>query len=221
MVKGTFKALLISGELLILVSLALMATGLAMNNPSSNLGSFLDYSTARRAHTLAAFLFIPLLYVHATAGLVIALKRARALKSEKAQKAVLGVWTALVAVLLLLALVPRGSSPLPGPVSAPNSTSVGLTLEEVAKHSTENDCWVVIGKDVYKVTPLIDTHSGGREAIISYCGTNATEVFFSKHKQGAYEVLQRYYVGSIGNSSRGSFETGAKGDREKEEREDD
>ncbi len=219
--KGTFKALVISGELLILVSLVMMATGLAMNSPSSSLGSFLDYSTARRIHTLAAFLFIPLLYVHATAGLAIALKRARALKSKRAQKAVLGMWTALVAVLLLLALVPRGSSPLPGSVSASNSTSVGLTLEEVAKHSTENDCWVVIGNDVYNVTSLIDTHSGGREAIIAYCGTNATEVFFSKHDQSAYEVLQSYYVGSIGNSSQGSFETGAKGDREKEEREDD
>lgn len=98
----------------------------------------------------------------------------------------------------------------------------GLTLEEVAKHSTENDCWVVIGNDVYNVTSLIDTHSGGKEAIIQYCGTNATDVFFSKHSQGAYEVLQSYYIGSIGNSPRGgSFGTGAKGDREKGEREDD
>ncbi len=115
----------------------------------------------------------------------------------------MGAWTALVAVVLLLALVPGGSSSLSSPVSASNSTSVGLTLEEVAKHNTENDCWVVIGNDVYNVTPLIDTHSGGREAIIAYCGTNATEVFFSKHGQGAYEVLQNYYVGSIGNSSQG------------------
>ncbi|WP_054840993.1 cytochrome b5 domain-containing protein [Thermococcus peptonophilus] len=68
----------------------------------------------------------------------------------------------------------------------------GLTLEEVAKHSTENDCWVVIGNDVYNVTSLIDTHSGGKEAIIQYCGTNATDVFFSKHSQrlrGSAELL--------------------------------
>nr|WP_289846396.1 cytochrome b5-like heme/steroid binding domain-containing protein [Thermococcus alcaliphilus] len=192
-----------------------------MGNPSSNLGSLLDYSTARRVHALTAYLFIPLLYVHVTAGLAIALKRLEALKSEKTQKTVLGAWTAVVAVVLLLALVPGGSSSLSSSVSASNSTSVGLTLEEVAKHSTENDCWVVIGNDVYNVTSLIDTHSGGREEIIAYCGTNATEVFFSKHDQSAYEVLQSYYVGSIGNSSQGSFETGAKGDREKEEREDD
>ncbi len=109
--KGTSKMLVISGELLILVSLVMMATGLAMNSPSSSLGSFLDYSTARRVHTLTAYLFIPpLIYVHATAGLATALKRVRALKSERAQRVVLGgVWTALVAVLLLLALVPGGA----------------------------------------------------------------------------------------------------------------
>ncbi|MBP1912818.1 cytochrome b5 domain-containing protein [Thermococcus stetteri] len=71
----------------------------------------------------------------------------------------------------------------------------------MAKHGTENDCWIVIGNNVYNVTPLIDTHSGGREAIIRYCGTNATEVFFSKHDRGAYEILQDYYLGTIGNET--------------------
>ena len=199
----TTKAMIISGELLVATSLALMVTGLTMNNPSSSLGNLLSYETAKRVHTLAAYLFIPLFYVHATSGLLIALNRVKAFRSERARKITLGIWTAVVAGIVLMSLAPQGSPTFPSSVSASNTTtSAGLTLEEVARHSTESDCWVVIGNDVYNVTSLIDTHSGGREAIIQYCGTNATEVFFSKHGQGPYEVLQSYYIGTIGNTTR-------------------
>ena len=215
------KAMIISGELLVATSLALMVTGLSMNSPSSSLGALLGYETAKRVHALAAYLFIPLFYVHATSGLLIALTRVKAFRSERARKVTLGVWTAVVAGIVLMSLVPQGSPTFPGSVSASNATtSEGLTLEEVAKHSTESDCWVVIGNDVYNVTSLIDTHSGGREAIIQYCGTNATDVFFSKHDQNAYEVLQSYYLGTIGNATRGASSPDAP-KKEKEDEEDD
>jgi len=201
-VNRATKAMIISGELLILVSLALMVTGLSMNSPSSSLGGLISYGTAKRVHTLAAYLFIPLFYVHATSGLLIALNLVKAFRSERARKITLGIWTAVVAGVVLVSLIPQGSPTFPGSVSASNATTPeGLTLEEVAKHSTESDCWIVIGNDVYNVTSLIDTHSGGREAIIKYCGTNATDVFFSKHDQRAYEVLQSYYIGTIGNTT--------------------
>ncbi len=219
------KAMIISGELLIAVSLALMVTGLAMNSPSSSLGALLGYETAKRIHTLAAYLFIPLFYVHATSGLLIVLNRVKAFRSERARKVTLGIWTAVVAGIVLMSLASQGSSALSSSLSASNTTTFGgLTLEEVAKHSTESDCWVVIGNDVYNVTSLIDTHSGGRDAIIQYCGTNATDVFFSKHDQNAYEVLQSYYIGTIGNATRGALSSDIlkkEKEKEKEDQEDD
>ena len=215
------KAMIISGELLVATSLALMVTGLSMNSPSSSLGTLLSYETAKRIHNLAAYFFIPLFYVHATSGLLIALNRVKAFRSERVRKVTLGIWTVAVAGIVLMSLAPQGSPAFPGSVSASNATTSGrLSLEEVAKHSTESDCWVVIGNDVYNVTSLIDTHSGGREAIIQYCGTNATDVFFSKHGQGAYEVLQSYYIGTIGNANRGASSSYAR-NKEKEDEEDD
>ncbi len=55
------------------------------------------------------------------------------------------------------------------------STTV-LTKEQVAEHSTEADCWVVIGNaktggpKVYNVTKFLDSHPGGGEVITEYAG---------------------------------------------------
>ncbi len=192
--KRVTKVLVVSGELLIAVSLVLMATGLAMRDPTSALGSLMSYETARRAHTIASYLFIPLFYVHATAGIYIALGRFESLKRPEVRRAVLSTWTLGIAVLILLAIVS------PGSIFRTSSASAApvLTLAEVAKHNSSSDCWVVVEDGVYNVTSLIDTHPGGREAIIQYCGTNATEVFFREHTQKDYEVLQAYYIGTIG-----------------------
>lgn len=192
--KRATKLLVISGELLIAASLALMLSGLAMNYPSSLLGSIMSGETARKVHLVSAYLFIGLFYVHATAGIYLILGRFERLREAKTRKAVLSAWTLGIAVLLLLSLVPRGNGPMPSSVSA----GTLLTVQEVARHNTENDCWIIVGNDVYNVTSLIDVHSGGREAIIRYCGRNATEVFFEKHSQNDYYVLGTYYIGTIG-----------------------
>nr|WP_240911792.1 cytochrome b5 domain-containing protein [Thermococcus sp. M36] len=160
----------------------------------------MSYETARRVHTIASYLFIPLFYVHATAGIYIALGRFESLKKPGVRKAVLSAWTLGVALVVLLALVPQGS---PFGASSVSAAPI-LTLEEVAKHSNETDCWVVVEDRVYNVTELIDEHPGGREAIIKYCGTNATDVFFREHSQNDYEVLQVYYIGTIGEPINGT-----------------
>ncbi len=198
--KRVTKVLIISGELLIAASLALMATGLAMKDPASALGSLMSYETARRAHTVAFYIFIPLFYVHATAGIYIALGRFESLKRPEIRRAVLSAWTLGVAAVVLLSLVPQGS--LFG-ASSVSATPV-LTIEEVARHSSETDCWVVVEDRVYNVTVLIAEHPGGREAIIKYCGTNATDVFFREHTERDYEILQKYYVGTIGEPINGT-----------------
>ncbi len=206
--KRVTKALIVSGELLIAVSLVLMATGLAMNDPRSILGSLISYTTARRIHTLAAYAFIPLLYLHTTAGLSLLLRRTAVSKSKRGRRTIIGLWTALVMGMVLLAMIPQETQiPVGSTAAASVGSASGLTLAEVAEHNSGKDCWVVIGNDVYNVTALIDQHPGGREAILKYCGTNATDVFFSKHDQAAYDTLQSYYVGTIGNATRGSFES--------------
>ncbi|USH00162.1 cytochrome b5 domain-containing protein [Thermococcus argininiproducens] len=198
--KRVTKALIVSGELLITASLGLMTTGLAMNDPASALGSLMDYETARRVHTIASYLFIPLFYVHTAAGIYIALGRFGSLRKPEMRKAAVTGWTFLISALLLMAFAPQEGIPSGSEVSA----AVILTPEEVAKHNTETDCWVVVKNKVYNVTALIDQHPGGREAILKYCGTNATDVFFREHSQNDYELLQAYYIGTIGGALQNS-----------------
>merc|ERR1712137_1052782 len=53
----------------------------------------------------------------------------------------------------------------------------GLTLEEVAKHNTKADCWVVVSGQVLNVTSFLSEHPGGELAILTFAGKDATEEF--------------------------------------------
>lgn len=49
-----------------------------------------------------------------------------------------------------------------------------FTREEVAKHSSENDCWIIIDSAVYDVTKFADMHPGGAKLLLEYGGKDAT-----------------------------------------------
>ena len=48
------------------------------------------------------------------------------------------------------------------------------TLEEVARHNTPKDCWIVIDGGVYDVTEFADMHPGGAGIIHDYAGKDVT-----------------------------------------------
>lgn len=49
-----------------------------------------------------------------------------------------------------------------------------LSFEEVQKHNTRDDCWVIINGMVYDVTEFIAIHPGGANIIISNAGKDVT-----------------------------------------------
>jgi len=77
---------------------------------------------------------------------------------------------------------PAAAAPAP---AAPSS----FTMDDVAKHKTDKDCWVVVGDMVLDVTEFLPDHPGGKKAIMLFAGKDATEEFDMLHKR---EVIDKY-----------------------------
>ncbi|KAI1349336.1 FAD binding domain-containing protein [Xylaria sp. FL0043] len=63
------------------------------------------------------------------------------------------------------------------------------TLDEVAKHNTKEDLWVVVKGVVLDLTNWLDEHPGGPQAIMNFMGRDATEEFEMLHDD---EVIPKY-----------------------------
>lgn len=91
------------------------------------------------------------------------------------------------------------------PETRPIKGEVALTLDEVAKHSTDKDCWLAIEGKVYDVTPYITAAiHPGKAAILEGCGKDATELFNTRpmgsgtpHSDKARGFLSKYYLGEL------------------------
>ncbi len=51
-----------------------------------------------------------------------------------------------------------------------------ISADEVAKHNTRDDCWVIISGQVYDVTDFLEMHPGGVGVILQQAGQDATLV---------------------------------------------
>ena len=51
------------------------------------------------------------------------------------------------------------------------------TLEEIAKHNTDESRWIVVDNLVYDVTEFINHHPGGKGPFQKYAGTDASAKF--------------------------------------------
>eukprot|EP00428_Durinskia_dybowskii_P057803 CAMPEP_0170316802 /NCGR_PEP_ID=MMETSP0116_2-20130129/59048_1 /TAXON_ID=400756 /ORGANISM="Durinskia baltica, Strain CSIRO CS-38" /LENGTH=126 /DNA_ID=CAMNT_0010569399 /DNA_START=55 /DNA_END=432 /DNA_ORIENTATION=+ len=78
------------------------------------------------------------------------------------------------------------------------------TADEVSKHTTQDDCWLVIGNQsnggpkVYDVTKYLDDHPGGAEVMLDVAGQNADEFFEDiGHSKEARQELQKYLIGTF------------------------
>merc|ERR1712232_678254 len=78
----------------------------------------------------------------------------------------------------------------------------GYSLEDVAKHTTKGDCWVVVNGEVLNVTNFLSSHPGGELAILTFAGRDASEEFNMIHPP---DVIPKYapdsVIGKIGAST--------------------
>merc|ERR1712100_191441 len=71
---------------------------------------------------------------------------------------------------------------------------MGYTVEEVAKHTSKTDCWVVVSGQVLDVTSFLSQHPGGELAILTFAGKDATEEFNMIHPP---DVIPKYAPDAI------------------------
>ncbi len=84
-----------------------------------------------------------------------------------------------------------------------NDEKKTFTLDEVAKHNSETDCWMVIQGKVYNATDFVSNHPGG-QAILNGCGIDASTLFTERptnnkgpHPESANKMLEKLYIGDL------------------------
>lgn len=82
------------------------------------------------------------------------------------------------------------------------STTKSFTAEVIASHNTSSDCWAIIDKNIYDLTPWIALHPGGKGPILQSCGKDISSESAS-HKGGSFSdprirnILKKYHKGTL------------------------
>ncbi|OTB01141.1 hypothetical protein M426DRAFT_75329 [Hypoxylon sp. CI-4A] len=62
-------------------------------------------------------------------------------------------------------------------------------LDDVNKHNTEDNCWIVLHGTVYDITSFLPKHPGGRSVLLQSAGKDASAAFDAVH---TIEILEEY-----------------------------
>ena len=67
-----------------------------------------------------------------------------------------------------------------------------FTAEDVERHNTEDDCWIVVKGKVYDVNAYLreSAHPGGNASITMNAGEDVTEDFEAVHSSKAWKQLE-------------------------------
>ncbi|KAK2873485.1 hypothetical protein FQN49_002322 [Arthroderma sp. PD_2] len=75
-----------------------------------------------------------------------------------------------------------------------------FTRQEIEKHHTEDDCWIIVNGNVYDATSVLSWHPGGKGAIMGHAGIvhwDTTEEFSSIHDNYAQDKLKECILGKV------------------------
>merc|ERR1711998_45454 len=88
------------------------------------------------------------------------------------------------------AAAPALEAAAPVPEAAPAAPAAStFSVEDVSKHNSDKDCWVIVNGEVLDVTDFMADHPGGKKAIMLFAGKDATDEFNMLHKP---EVVHKY-----------------------------
>ena len=101
------------------------------------------------------------------------------------------------------------SAPTPTPavaaaVAQPTGAQGGaklFTMEEVERHGTKEDCWIVVKDRVYDATAFLEAHPGGASSILITAGTDCSDDFAALHSEKAWKQLEDYFIGFVAGTA--------------------
>lgn len=111
-------------------------------------------------------------------------------------------WLAVAAFAMAASTTPPSPSAPPANATKANTGEKRYTLAEVAKHSAESDCWMVINGAVYDFTAYLPDHPSRPSIVLPWCGKEATEAYKTKskgrpHSTQADQMLPAYRIGTL------------------------
>ncbi|KAE9968988.1 hypothetical protein EG328_007142 [Venturia inaequalis] len=75
-----------------------------------------------------------------------------------------------------------------------------FTREEIEKHDSAQDCWLVVDGKVYDATSVLEWHPGGKAALLGHAGKvhqETSDEFASIHDGYAYQKLKECVLGTV------------------------
>jgi cytochrome b involved in lipid metabolism len=72
-----------------------------------------------------------------------------------------------------------------------------VDASEVAKHSSIEDCWIIVDNKIYDISDYIFDHPGGDSILKNAGGDSSEGVHGPQHPPSMWEVLKLYYIGEL------------------------
>ena len=208
--KSIYKIIRITAWLLVLVTIFTLFSGFLTTKYF--LTPWLGYSSAYFIHTVVIpLIFLPIFYLHSLAGLLILISRHQVFNTKQVKIIAGVIWTSIFVLFIFFylsqnpAAKTNAGNPAESTITPSQTTSVSLTLQEISKHNTAADCWMIISNKVYNLTSFLPVHPGGMGLILPYCGKDGTNAFDTKnsgtpHSSTANNILNSYYLGEVGQT---------------------
>lgn len=108
----------------------------------------------------------------------------------------MGTLRSTLATALGVGIVVAGTAAIAAPA---NAATRYYTPAQVAQHKTASNCWTIVGRGVYNLTPYVHRHPGGSRNITSLCGRNGTRSFQLMHagSSNANSMLSSLRIGTL------------------------